>query len=71
MASEPELWAARDQNGSLFLFDAEPERQENDGGIWQMGDDALELMELRSSLLPDLKPGEKCRVRLVTCEDGE
>jgi hypothetical protein len=71
--SEPELWAARDWHGELHQFAGEPFPEEglrSDQTVFVQGDeDGDEYFgELDPSLLPDLKPGEKCRVKIERCE---
>lgn len=71
-----ELWAARDADGSLWLFFADPEWFP--GGWWRLSDGTVLLhgpADVPLGLLTDLQPGEKCRVelRLATesMSDGE
>lgn len=63
-----ELWAARDGNGALYLFDHEPwwvdsheawdcNRCGHGGSLWMQSADM--------DTLPDLAPGEKYRVKIV------
>lgn len=68
-----ELWAARDPKGKreLHLFKGEPSlglrRMVFIGNTW-----CDYLTEIDLNLLPDLKPGEKCRVRIARVdEQGE
>lgn len=67
MSGEQQLWAARDENGFLFLYEKEPQFFEGiDGGEFGRGGDAISIDD---SNFPSLKPGEKCRVRIVPLMD--
>lgn len=58
--SMTELWAARDSDGTLFAYDLEPRWE---GYEWAPPFRS-DLVEVDGAMLPDLKPGEKCRVEL-------
>lgn len=65
--SAPEIWAARDKDGELSLFKGEPSLglmgTRFIGNTW-----SDYLTDIDKTLLPDLKPGEKCRVKIVRDE---
>ena len=71
MSGEQQLWAARDWNGELYQFNVEPE----DDGTEERpffsavnDEDDFNILRLPDELLPDLAPGEKCRVKIVRDE---
>ncbi len=63
-----DIWAARDWTGDLFQFIGEPD---NDGTeeepVYVVGGPG-DFLRLPDDMLPDLKPGEKCRVRIERAE---
>ena len=62
-----DIWAARDKNGELSLFKGEPSLgligTKFIGNTW-----SDYLTDIDGSLLPDLNPGEKCRVKIERAE---
>lgn len=57
-------WAARDLDGDLNLFDGEP-HDRNEKGYFSGHDNDTYLCGIPDEMLPDLRPGEKCRVTIV------
>lgn len=55
------MWVARDQNGALRLFDAEPSWGET---MWLKPNQGTWLRKLPPRWFPEIKAGEKVRVRL-------
>jgi hypothetical protein len=47
------VWAARDEDGTLFLYRAKPLRCEEDNQ-WSIGEGSDELMEIDPNLLPEV-----------------
>lgn len=54
-----ELWAARDSDGTLWVFHLEPECVDGD---WAWCDEDVYLSCMDGDLLPSLQPGQKCRL---------
>jgi len=69
MDDEQQLWAARDSDNDLNLFEGDP-GELVDGIYGWIGDSSEDqwLVGLCNYMLPDLKPGEKCRVKIVRDE---
>ncbi len=53
-------WAARDDGGTLWLYEHEPELQENGRFSCSKGDCCV----LPDNILTEIKPGKKRRVRI-------
>ena len=59
-----DLWAARDADGSLWIFPGEPTWDTRCSG-WYEKSNAYRIFR---RLLPNLKPGEKRRLVMVATE---
>ena len=56
-------WLATEPCGSQTLHDSEPHQWED-----RSFSSTTRVLVVLGLLLPDLKPGEKCRVRIERCE---
>ena len=66
-----DIWAARDWNGDLYQFDGEPMNdgtEKNPVFVSAQTGPEFGVFRLPDDLLPDLKPGEKCRVKIERAE---
>jgi hypothetical protein len=67
MITKPELWAARDPDGTLWFFPAEPIVDAD--GTFVMSRKVKELGfgadYIDSRFLPEIEPGEKCKLILL------
>jgi hypothetical protein len=54
------MWAARDQDGQLFLYDIKPSRKSDGNNEWpNLWDNGNYNMPLDKTLFPDLKWGNE------------
>ena len=61
-------WIARDQDGDLYAYDADPHWIED---VFVRGEGGTGSVPLHSGLAPDLKPGHKQPVELTATPLGE